>query len=249
MALHVGVQDSLIPLGHPGAHAASMRSESWIVVVTLLGSGACGPDVVGEATAGVDESTADDDGADDTQGDDGPESTGDETGAVDDRWQLCDDAAMPEPPEDAGPCAGRVPAGDVDDVQAEAIFGRATHELDHLGDVVQGRALDGGLFERDGDDIWALTDSGYVVGRIAREDSTGRACVRVAFACWTGGHGGFGPSALDGRADVLVDLETVEARGELGLTEGDALTGAPSVDVWVHIEGPNVEGTVGEFAF
>lgn len=182
MALHVGVQDSLIPLGHPGAHAASMRSESWIVVVTLLGSGACGPDVVGEATAGVDESTADDDGADDTQGDDGPESTGDETGAVDDRWQLCDDAAMPEPPEDAGPCAGRVPAGALDDVQAEAIFGRATHELDHLGDVVQGRALDGGLFERDGDDIWALTDSGYVVGRIAREDSTGRACVRVAFA-------------------------------------------------------------------
>jgi hypothetical protein len=105
------------------------------------------------------------------------------------------------------------------------------------------------VIEQDGDDIWALTDSGYAVGRIARDESTGRACVRVAFACWTGGHGGFGPSALDGHAEVLVDTDTLEARGELGLNEGGALSGAPSADVWVHIEDASVQGTVGDFAF
>jgi len=169
----------------------SMRSGSWIVVVTLLGSGACRSDGVGEAAARGDESTANADTAADTHGGEGAvdetapdsaptgsggvgESDGDETSAVDDPWQLCDAAAMPEPPEDAGPCAGRVPAGELDDMQADAIFGRATHELDHLGDVVQGRALDGGLFERDGDDIWALTDSGYVVGRTARRVALAR---------------------------------------------------------------------------
>lgn len=199
-------------------------------MVTLLGSSACRPDVVGEASAGTG-------------------SDGDETSTVDDRWQLCDDAAVPEPPEGAAACLGHVPAGELDDVQADAIFGRTTHELGHLGDIIRGGSQDSGLFERDDDDIWALTDSGYAAGRIARDESTERACVRVAFACWTGGHGGFGSSALDGRAEVLVDAERVEARGELGLTEGGALTGAPSADAWVVIEGPNVEGTVGEFAF
>lgn len=203
-----------------------MRSESWIAVVSLVIIGACEGSVVGVA-----------------------DSDGDETSAVDDRWSLCDDAAMPEPPDDAGACAGGVPAGEIDDVQAEAIFGRATHELQHLRDVMQGHTHDGGLFEREDDDIWALTDSGYVVGRIASENGTERACVRVAFACWTGGHGGFGSSALDGHVEVLVDAERVEASGVLGLSDGGALTGAPSADVSVRIDDTHVEGTVGELAF
>jgi hypothetical protein len=197
------------------------------VLATSLSSGACGPDVA----------------ADDTQGGEGPV---DETA---DPWQLCDAATIPEPPADAGPCPGGVPAGALVGEAAGWIFGRAMHEIDHIGEVVYPGVEDPGLFEIDGDELRALSDSGYVVGRIAREGGTGRACVRVAFACWTGGHGGFGPSGLDGRAEVLVDDETVEARGELGLVEGGALSGAPSAEVWVRIEGASVEGSVGEFAF
>jgi hypothetical protein len=201
-----------------------MRSDSWIAVVSLLICDACQGSVVGVA-----------------------DSDGDETSAVDDRWSLCDDTATPEPPDDAGACAGGVPAGEIDDVQAEAIFGRTTHELDHLRDVMQG--VDTSLFELDGDDISARTDSGYVVARIQRDDGTARACMQVTFACWTGGHGGFGPSALDGRVEALVDGDGIEARGELGLSDGEALAGAPAGELWVRIDDGGVEGDVGAFAF
>jgi hypothetical protein len=105
------------------------------------------------------------------------------------------------------------------------------------------------LFELDGDDISAVTDSGYVVARIRRDGSTARACMQVTFACWTGGHGGFGSSALEGRVEALVDGDGIEARGELGLSDGEALAGAPAEELWVRIDDASVEGTVGAFAF
>jgi hypothetical protein len=238
---------------------------SWIAWMTVAMS-ACHRDAVGDgsgagsegdSTASLDEEASHDDhgGSASTEAADGEaetsggEADGGETDVTDDPWQLCDAAALADPPADAGPCSGSVPAGELDAMQAEYIFGRTTHEVDHIADLVRGDAGENGLFEVDGDDIQALTDSGYVVGHVAREEGTDRACVRLSFACWTGGHGGWGPSALDGRADVLVEDDLVEARGALGLTEGDALTGAPSAEVWVHIENASVEGSVGAFEF
>lgn len=73
--------------------------------------------------------------------------------------------------------------------------------------------------------------------------------MQVTFACRTGGHGGFGPSALDGRVEALVDVDGIEARGELGLSDGEALAGAPADELWVRIDDDGVEGTVCAFAF
>ena len=223
---------------------------SWIAWMAM---GACHRDAIGEgggtdsggaSTANLDEGDSDDDEA-------GPGGSrgGDETDETDDPWQLCDPAALTEPPADAAPCPGSVPAGGLDVVQAESIFGRTTHEVGHIADLARGDAAGTGLFEIDGDDITALRDFGYVAGHISREVGSNRACVSLSFACWTGGHGGWGPSALDGRAEVLVDGDVVEARGALGLTEGGALSGAPSAEVWVHIENASVEGSVGSFEF
>lgn len=200
-------------------NAARFSCTAWIIVVL----GGCQRDAIGEGTG--------------------------ETGAVDDLWELCDAAALTDPPAEAGPCSGSVPAGELDATQAGSIFGRTTHEVGHVADLVRGGAAETGLFESDGDDIQALTDSGYVIGHIVRDEGTERACVSLSFACWTGGHGGFGPSALDGRADVLVDGAVVEVRGGLGLTEGGALSGAPSAEVWARIEDASIEGSVGAFEF
>jgi hypothetical protein len=112
---------------------------------TRSGSGGCCEGQLADTTRGgegpVDE-TAADSAATGTSG--LGESDGEETNAVDDPWLLCDAASIPELPADAGPCPGLVPAGELDGVQAEAIFGRATHELDHIGDVVRDGAEDSG---------------------------------------------------------------------------------------------------------
>lgn len=176
-------------------------------------------------------------------------SEGDGTGATDDPWALCDATAIGEPPKDVMPCPGGVPEGQPDGTQAEWIFGRAVHEVGHIVAVVRDGKGDGGVFELDGDEIQAAIDVGYVVGHVARGDTSTRACVALSFACWTGGHGGFGPSALHGSAEVLIDGETVQARGQLGLTEGAALTGAPAAEVWMELDDASAQGTVGRFEF
>lgn len=69
------------------------------------------------------------------------------------------------------------------------------------------------------------------------------------FGSWTGGHGGWGLSALDGTLQLLIDADAVEARGSLGLVESGPLEGAPMAPVTVRYVDEALSGTVAGFSF
>lgn len=204
--------------------------ETWVgIVATLALLAGCQPDLLGETS--------------DRGSDDGSST------AADDAWSLCDETLLPEPPADAIACPGGVPTGELGADQANAIFGRMTHEVGHLVALVREGADEAGLLERDGDEIRAGLDVGYVLGAIATDATTAKSCVAVELACWTGGHGGWGQSALDGKIEVRIEGDRVEVVGDLGLTEGGALSGAPAAQVWARIDAASVEGSVGAYGF
>lgn len=72
-------------------------------------------------------------------------------------------------------------------------------------------------------------------GTLASRDGRTRALLEVRFRRWTGRHGGWGYSALDGPVRVAIDLasggHTVTACGPLQLVGGGALRGTPVADV------------------
>ena len=132
---------------------------------------------------------------------------------------VCPDAPA-GPPAGVEECEGQVPDGVADADDAEAIFWRGVHEAEHLLEDIE--ELDG-IFEE-------TSDSGYMFGELWRS-SDASACAVVRFGCWTGGHGGFGPTGLHGVATLRFDEGQVEVTGRLGLVELDALSGAPCADV------------------
>ena len=140
------------------------------------------------------------------------------------------------PPPDAVACVGQVPEGTVDEDGAEAIFARAVHEADHILFALED--IDGSF-----DDT---TDDGFMVGALVRPPA-GSPCAVVRFVCWTGGHGGFGPTGLHGQATLVFEDGGVEMAGRLGLVESGALQGAPYADVQATIDGVDVAGTVDDF--
>jgi hypothetical protein len=165
-----------------------------------------------------------------------------------DPWAFCPSAWVPAKPADAMSCAGAVPYGELQAEQAEQIFARTIHELDHIAELLGTGSSDaGGLFELDGNRLVGVNGGGWVDGVVAQDAEGERTCASLRMACWTGGHGGFGPSALDGMLQIQLEDEVVQAHGKVGLVEGGALIGAPAVAVEARIVDGAASGTVGSF--
>ena len=180
----------------------------------------------------------------DSHAEEHPERPG--SGPVD-PWAFCPDAWFPAKPADAMSC-GEVPDGELQAEQAEQIFARMIHEVDHIAELLGTDSSGaGGLYELDGDRLVGVNGGGWVDGVVAQDADGERTCASLLLVCWTGGHGGFGPSALDGTLQIQLEDEVVQAHGEVGLVEGGALVGAPAVAVEARIVDGAASGTVGSF--
>lgn len=131
------------------------------------------------------------------------------------------------------------PDGPLTQESASAIFMRTVHESRHLFDRID--AGESGPFE-DVDDL------GFMRATLDATDPEA-GCISLRFSCWTGGHGGFGLSALHGSAIVTRTNTSAQIEGVLGLVEGDALQGAPGVQVSITVTAEDQSGSVGGFQF
>jgi hypothetical protein len=167
-------------------------------------------------------------------------------GAEDPRFALC-----PPAPSRPGDPSAPVPSGVPDETEAAAIFQRASHEVGHVVSAIVAEEVGDvhSLFDIEGEVLAGNLDGQTVRGIIARDEASGRTCVALVFDAWTGGHGGWGFNALDGTMELLIDAESVDARGLLGLVESGPLEGAPAAPVTVRYLGEALSGTVGAYTF
>jgi hypothetical protein len=140
--------------------------------------------------------------------------------------QACDDAVRV------------VPVGEIAEEDIESFLWRITDEASHVSQKIQNRELD---FFRTLDaesDLYArLEEGGFQVLRISpAQAETRTGCARVLMQHYTGGHGGFGVTALEGTMDVVITGDPastlrLEVKGTLGAVEDGALIGVPMVPV------------------
>ncbi|NUP11813.1 MAG: hypothetical protein HOW73_37675 [Polyangiaceae bacterium] len=153
---------------------------------------------------------------------------------------------IPELPADAlGDCSNDPRTGALTQEDAENLLGVLVHEATHLSALAAGQ--DGGLFtwtSTDGSTFAGELDSGYVSGRFSTpvlEDGATTTCAVIEFGCWTGGHGGWGPSALAGVAFITVTMKDevvthIQIDGDsLWLVESEPLSGTPKTPVDVDV--------------
>jgi hypothetical protein len=220
-----------------------LASSTFLLVAALL-LPACDPDVRrtptdidGDGGSGVEASGAG-----------GGSVPGDDDGGVPDE----DLAMCPAPPaRPDGLREGSVPSGVMDEPQASAVFQRASHEVGHIVSVLNAPPGDapGDFLTIEGDSISADRDGEALRGTFVRDAATGKVCAAIRFGAWTGGHGGWGLSALDGTMYVLIEGTATRAQGSVGLVESGALEGAPVAEVHVEHDGELLSGDVGEFTF
>ncbi len=184
--------------------------------------------------------------------------TGNEGGAppgpvdVDDGEDPAQFAMCPEPPpRPDGLREGVVPSSAPDPEEAAAIFQRASHEMGHVVSVLLADPGDppSDLLATDGETLTSDRDGEALRGAITRDAATGRICAAIVFGSWTGGHGGWGQSALDGTMLVLVEGQKSSAIGDLGLVESGPLEGAGRGDVRIEHDGELLSGSVDEVDF
>ena len=152
-------------------------------------------------------------------------------------------------------CRIAEPAGPLSDEEVEGLAARIVHEAGHL----TGATLAMGLRLTDGaaEDV-ALHDANdvgdvNVTGEVSRTGPEVSGGLVADFRSYTGGHGGWGYAALDGRACLAVrsDGETtwVDMDGVLRTAEGPARRGTPwglvSLRQVIGAGGTRTEGTVG----
>jgi hypothetical protein len=157
-----------------------------------------------------------------------------------------------------GDCSNQPLEGALTLQNAEDLLYRVVHEAGHLASLVAGS--EGGLATstEDGTHFEAFTDDGYLTGALPSGwETADSSCAIVEFGCWTGGHGGWGPSALAGVA--LIDITLADgvvtrvrvASHSLWLVESGPLSGTPptAVSADITLEDGEISGlsaTVGE---
>jgi len=139
-----------------------------------------------------------------------------------------------------GSCSNQPAEGSLTLQNAEDILYRVVHEAGHMSSAMT--ATDDGLFTwtYDGGEMLATTDDGFAIGLVTdRPTADSEACAVVELRCWTGGHGGWGPSALAGVAFMEVTVEAGEvthvrvASDAMWLVEAQPLSGTPRTTVSV----------------
>lgn len=130
--------------------------------------------------------------------------------------------------------------------QREAIFGRLHHEVSHLAEaVMNGRLEPEGVWEHT-EDHGSMTVVGDLDTRADRVDLV----AEIRFTHWTGRHGGWGYSALEGRACVTLAYSPaggellVDVSAALHLVADGPLLGTPPANVQYSARGTSVVGTV-----
>ena len=239
-----------------------MLSRALLSVVTLLPI-ACGPSVsitsdgeAGGATnpEGVDATTGSTSGAEVTSSASSWESMGvlSTSGASGSSSSDASSGTSEPPPwRWSEGCIEGVDGPPVDASMASELLHRLLHEGTHHAQRVQAHAAamdELGTVAFDYDNTTndgALAAAGLVTlepfGSFSSEHE-------VEFVCYTGGHGGFGPVALDGRVEVVVvvvaDAAVVDfsatVSGEIRLGGGDAF--APTSPVAVSLQFTSVAG-------
>jgi hypothetical protein len=137
----------------------------------------------------------------------------------------------------------------LDAAQRDALLGRLHHEVTHLADAVS--AIAAGRLSRT--DTWTITEDGgsmEVHGELVERDSETQLVAEITFVHFTGRHGGWGLSALEGRACVTITVpsegdRTVEVSGAIGLVEDGPLRGAPTATAWYLEHAGEIIGRVG----
>ncbi len=144
------------------------------------------------------------------------------------------------PPDHGGACSNAPDGGVLSLQDAEDLLFRLTHEAGHIAGLAV--MIDSAPFTSEpGGAFAAQNDDGYAIGQWGppEGDST---CAAVELRCWTGGHGGWGPSALAGAALISVDVEDgvvtrVRIQSDsLWLVEDGPLAGTPKTQVSVEME-------------
>ncbi|MFT7580638.1 MAG: hypothetical protein ACI9MR_002311 [Myxococcota bacterium] len=155
----------------------------------------------------------------------------------------------------SGLCDGGFLDGPLEAHHASDLVARLWHEALHLRALVLGESASNGLWlNAENGYLGASEDHGFVVGRVGPSCETTTRCVSVSFGCWTGRHGGFGPSALHGGGTITVvetgTSSTLRVTGQFGLLDGDAFLGTPLVDVDISADLSNLDalptGSVGD---
>ena len=131
--------------------------------------------------------------------------------------------------------------------QRDGVLERLSHEVHHLADAVQQRRLVGA-------GPWTYSEDGgsmTVVGTLEERAAGVQFTAEMTFTHWTGRHGGWGFSALDGRACVTIEASGIEGEEPLarvsavvGLVEDGPLRGSPAVDVWYVATDRLIEGEI-----
>lgn len=159
----------------------------------------------------------------------------------------------PVDPGALGGCSNQPLEGALTLQNAEDLLYRVVHESGHLASLVAGS--EGGLvsWTEDGAHFTASTDDGFLAGALPADwDGDAGACAAVEFGCWTGGHGGWGPSALAGVALIEITVSDTAvtrvriASDSLWLVESGPLSGTPRTAVTVDLA--LVDGEISELS-
>jgi hypothetical protein len=137
----------------------------------------------------------------------------------------------------------------LDAAQRDALFGRLHHEVTHLADAVS--AISEGRLSPT--ETWTITEDGgsmEVHGELLERDAETLLVAEVTFVHFTGRHGGWGLSALEGRVCVTITVpsggdRTIEVSGAIGLVEDGPLRGAPTATAWYLEHAGEIIGRVG----
>ncbi len=161
-------------------------------------------------------------------------------------------------PETGALCSAVVEPGELSKEEARALLVRVDHEVAHVGVNMDVRVT--ALRGSTGDYPVELTlreDHGAmaVTGTLSVGVGHSRATLSITFARYTGMHGGWGYSALEGTVSVGIDVTPSARRltvcGPLQLVGGGALRGTPTAHVGYGISGRGgaavYDGRVGTF--
>lgn len=175
------------------------------------------------------------------------------------RWSYCPEDSGVSDGEDLSrlqSCDGAfTQAGPTED-DARHIYGRLIHEVGHVRDVMLTGAESGVI--RQVDDgrrhLEGMVDHGFMSGIVRSQDRKDgiASCATLRFECWSGGHGGFGPSALEGDVRVIVEEPadasnpTMRITGAVGLVESGPLQGTRQMDVDIAAQLSQTDGWIGE---
>lgn len=136
------------------------------------------------------------------------------------------------------------------DDERNGLLGRLFHELEHLSESVQR-----GRLAPAGDRVWTYSEDGgsmVVVGLLEERGEDVALVAEITFTHWSGRHGGWGYSALDGRACVSIVASggadesepVVRLSAVVRLVEDGPLRGTPTVNVSYVASAGFLEGSI-----